>query len=87
MTRRRLRLPALIALLAVTAPVLASGSDSIAGSARQFGASVRRSSSDFGRRVAHDSRQAGHQFHAGLHQVGHSFHRWWDGMRSTAARA
>jgi hypothetical protein len=87
MTRRRLRLPAFIALLAVTAPVLASGPDSIVSSARQFGASVKRSSADFGRRVAHDTRETGHQFHAGLHQVGHSFHRWWDGMRSTVARA
>ena len=87
MTRRRLRLPAIIALLAVAAPVLASGPDSIAGSARQFGASVKRNSSDFGRRVAHDSREARHQLNAGLHQVGHSFHRWWDGVRSSVARA
>jgi hypothetical protein len=87
MTRRRLRLPAIIALLAVAAPVLAGGTDSIGTSARQFGASVKRSSTDFGRRVAHDTREAGHQLNAGLHQVGHSVQRWWDGMRSSAARA
>ena len=87
MTRRRLRLPAVIALLAVAAPVLANQPDSIGSSARQFGTTVKRSSTDFGRRVAHGAREAGHQFNAGMHQVGHSVHRWWDGVRSSVARA
>jgi hypothetical protein len=87
MTRRRLRLPAIIALLAVAAPVLASQPDSIRSSPRQFGASVKRSSTDFGQRVAHATRDAGHRFNADMHQVGHSLHRWWDGVRSSAARA
>ena len=87
MTRRRLRLPAIIALLAVAAPVLADQPDSIRSSAREFGATVKRSSTDFGRRVAHGARDAGHQFNANMHQVGHSFHRWWDGVRDSAARA
>jgi hypothetical protein len=71
----------------VAAPVLASQPDSIRSSARQFGASVKRSSTDFGQRVAHATRDAGHRFNADMHQVGHSLHRWWDGVRSSAARA
>lgn len=96
MTRRRLRLPALIALLAVAAPVLASQTDAasrgtaaatIRDDARHMGATIRHSSSAFGRRVAHGAREAGHQFNAGLHQVGHNVHRWWGGVRSGVARA
>jgi hypothetical protein len=87
MTRRRLRLPAIIALLAAAAPVLASQPDSIRSSAREFGATVKRSSTDFGRRVAHGAREAGHQVNADMHQVGHSVHRWWDGVRSSTARS
>jgi len=94
MTRRRLRLPA-IALLAVAAPVLASQPDSassgaaanIRSHARQFGASVKQGSTEFGRRVAHGAREAGQQIHTDMHQVGHSIHHWWDGVRSSLARA
>jgi hypothetical protein len=96
MTRRRLRLPAVIALLAVAAPILASQTDgglrgpaaaSIRDDARHFGATVRHNSTEFSRRVVHGARDAGQQFNAGMHQVGHSFHRWWDGIRSSVARA
>lgn len=88
MTRRRLRLPALIALFAVAAPVLASQTDAAPrDDARHMSAMIRHSSSVFGRRVAHGAREAGHQFNAGLHQVGHNVHRWWGGVRSSVARA
>jgi len=96
MTRRRLRLPATIALFAVVAPVLAAQPDSASGSsavaairsnARQFGATVKQSSTEFGRRVAHGAREAGYQFHTDMHQVGQSIHHWWDGVRSSLARA
>jgi hypothetical protein len=96
MTRRRLRLPAVIALLAVAAPILATQPDSapprsavasIRSDARHIGATVKHSSSEFGRRFAHGAREAGHQFNAGMHQVGHSFHRWWSGVRSSVASA
>jgi len=95
MSRRRLRLPAAIALLAVAAPVLAAQPDSaparstiatMRSSARHFGEAVKQGSTQFGRRVAHDARQAGHQFDADMHQLGHSFHRWWDGVRSRVAQ-
>ncbi len=96
MTRRRLRLPAAIALLAVAAPVLAAqagsapGSSPAAGirdSARQFGATLKQGSTEFGRRVAHGAREAGQQLHSDMHQVGQSVHHWWDGVRSSLARA
>jgi hypothetical protein len=94
MTRRRLRLPAAIALLAWIAPVLASQPDYGAAhsrvatsTARHFGAAVKQGSADFGRRVAQRARQTGQQFNADMHQVRNSFHRWWDGARSGLARA
>jgi len=88
MTRRRLRLPAAIALLAWIAPVLASQHSRVATStARHFGAAVKQGSADFGRRVAQRARQTGQQFNADMHQVRNSFHRWWDGARSGLARA
>lgn len=96
MTRRRLRLPAAIAVLAVAAPVLAAQPDSAPGespaaeirsSAHQFGVAVKKGSTEFGRRVAHDAREAGQQFHSDMHQVGKSIHHWWDGVRSSLARA
>jgi hypothetical protein len=96
MTRRRLRLPAAIALLAVAAPLLASQPDSdtmgsaaaaIRSNARQFGDTVRQGSTQFGRRVAHGAREAGHQFNADMHQAGQSLHRWWGGVRTRVAQA
>ena len=96
MTRRRLRLPAAIALLAMAAPVLAAQPNygaagsrvaTIRSSARHFGVAVRQRSADAGRRIAHGARQAAQQFNADMHQVGHSFHHWWDGARSSIARA
>jgi hypothetical protein len=96
MTRRRLRLPAAIALLAVAAPILATQPDSaprgptvatIRSNAHEFGMAVKQGSTEFGRRVAHSAREAGQQFHVEMHQVGHSFHRWWDGVRSSVAGA
>jgi hypothetical protein len=96
MTRRRLRLPAAIALLAVAVPVLATQPASasagstvatIRDNARHFGHAVRQGSTQFGRRVADGAREAGHKFNADMHQVGHGFHRWWDGMRSRVAQA
>jgi hypothetical protein len=96
MTRRRLRLPAAIALLAVAAPVLATEPDSaqpgskaatIASNARQFGEAVKHSSTEFGQRFAQGARETGQHFKAGMHQVGHSVHRWWDGVRSGVAGA
>jgi hypothetical protein len=95
MTRRRLRLPAAIALLSLAAPVLATPPDSgtngssaptLRSSARQFGVAVKHSSTEFGRRVAHGAREAGQQFHTDMHQVGLSVHRWWAGVRSGMAR-
>jgi hypothetical protein len=94
MSRRRLRLPAIIALLAVAAPVLATQPDSdssgtttasIRSHARQFGATVKQGSTEFGRRVAHGAREAGQQFNADMHQFGHHVHYWWDGVRSSVA--
>jgi len=96
MTRRRLRLPAAIAVFAVVAPALAAqpepppGSSAVAAirsNARHFGATVKQGSTEFGRRFAHGAREAGQQFHSDLHQVGHSIHHWWDGVRSSLARA
>jgi hypothetical protein len=96
MTRRRLRLPAAIALLAVAAPALATQPDygaahsrlaTIRGTARHLGAAVKQSSADFGRRVARGARQTGQQFNADMHQAGRSLHHWWDGARSSLARA
>jgi hypothetical protein len=96
MSRRRLRLPAAIALLAVAAPVLATQPDSaltrptvasMRSGARHFGEAVKQSSTQFRRRLAHGARQAGHQFDADMHQLGHSFHRWWDGVRTRVAQA
>jgi hypothetical protein len=96
MTRRRLRLPAAIAFLAVAAPVLASQPDSappgstgatIRSNARQFGEAVKHGSTELGQRFKHGAREAGQQFNAGMHQAGQSLHRWWDGVRSSAARA
>jgi hypothetical protein len=77
MTRRRLRLPAAIALFAVAAPVLATQPGSparespaamIRSSAHEFGAAVKQGSTEFGHRVAHGAREAGQQFHAGMQQ-------------------
>jgi hypothetical protein len=91
MTRRRLRLPELVALLAVTAPVLAdqpgsaSSTPSVGDSARQLGQSVKRSSAELGQRVANDAHVAGQKLSAGMTQAGQSMHRWWDGVRSPGA--
>jgi hypothetical protein len=93
MTRRRLRLPELIALLAVTTPVLAGqpdsplspasgtapGTASVGDSARQLGVSVKRSSAELGQHVANGAREAGQKLSAGMQQAGQSLHRWWDG--------
>ena len=93
MTRRRLRLPELIALLAVAAPVVATQPDpaastpSVADSARQLGASVKHSSVELSHRVATGAREAGEKFSAGMQQAGQSMHRWWDGVRDTGSQA
>jgi hypothetical protein len=96
MTRRRLRLPAAIALLAIAAPVLATARhDTVTGAriaslhshARHFGVAVKHSSRHFGRRVAGDARRAGRQLHAHLHRVGHGFHHRSEHARSGLARA
>jgi len=105
MTRRRLRLPELVALLAVTTPVLAgqpdsptstasgaasgtaSGTPSVGDSARQLGASVKRSSAELGQHVANGAREAGQKLSAGMQQAGQSLHRWWDGARGSDAHS
>ena len=81
MTRRRLRLPELIALLAAAAPVVATQPDpaastpSVADSARQLGASVKHSSAELSHRMATGAREAGEKLSAGMQQAGQSMHR------------
>ena len=93
MTRRRLRLPELIALLAVAAPVVAAqpdpaaGTPSVADSARQLGASVKHSSAELSQRVATGAREAGEKLSAGMQQAGQSMHRWWDGVRGNGSHS
>jgi hypothetical protein len=96
MTRRRLRLPEVIALFATALPALASQPEvtpvqspfaALRSSAHEFGHAVKRGSVEFGHRVQQGTRDAGQQLHSGMHQMGDSIHRWWDGMRSGLARA
>ena len=93
MTRRRLRLPELMALVTVTAPVLAAQPDSatstpsVGDSARQLGASIKRSSAELGQHVANSAHEAGQKLGADMQQAGQSMHRWWDGVRSSGAHS
>ncbi|HEY1724733.1 MAG TPA: hypothetical protein VGF89_04880 [Steroidobacteraceae bacterium] len=96
MTRRRLRLPEAIALIATALPALASPTETtpadspfaaMRSSAHEFGSSVKRGSVEIGHRVQQGTRQAGQQLHSGIHQMGNGIHRWWNGVRTGLAHA
>jgi len=96
MSRRRLRIAAAGALLALAAPLfaaqpqstsLAQSTAQIRTQAHEFGRTVKQNSTQFGHQVAIGAREAGRQFNTGMHQLNRSMHEWWQSMRAGAARA
>src|SRR5580658_8733831 len=96
MSRRRLRICAAGALLALAAPIFAAQAGSatpadtsaqIKSEAQEFGRTVRQGSTEFSHRVVIGARQASRQFNVGMHQFSRSVQQWWDGVRAGASHA
>jgi hypothetical protein len=98
MNRRRLRLPAAMAILAVAAPVLAAdpgetpkadlqaAAASLQNGAHEIGQSVRENSQQLHDQVARGVHQFRHEFTIEWYHTGNSIHRWWDNTRSGISR-
>jgi len=96
MSRRRLRITAAGALLALAAPVFAAQAQNsslsqstaqMKSQAQEFARTVQQNSTELSHRVAISAREAGRQFSTGMQQFNQSVHQWWDSVRVGTAHA
>ncbi len=90
MSRRRLRITATAAVLAMAAPVFAAepaSSSPAPGSPAAATASIKTQAKHFGEAVKQSSKEFGHRVAEGGREVGHTFRQWWNGARSGSGQS